>query len=202
MRVARPRPSIRVSRGRRSDLLRVLEAPAQWAERPCPGCSLPCPSPHHHDACSCGCSVSCEQAPERLSIDPIHFPIEPRIVPVVYEMSASGLAQPCWSCEGHIDAEGQLYRWPGVWFYANSTTYVNLVRTTLNNLHATLRLARAWHIKRCAWQPDSAAVMYELGASRDGPAPPLHELQHDLGVVGSALDADVRERARAWLSSG
>jgi len=118
------------------------------------------------------------------------------VIPLVYELYASGLAQPCWSCEGHDDADGHLYKWPQVWFYSSSDTYLDLLRTTLASLHDAGRTSRAWQVERSVWQPDAGAPMYELHACADGDVPTLAQLQADLRTLGRSLADDLRQLAR------
>jgi len=197
VKVAVPRADVRTSRGRRSDLLQVLE-PEVGLGRPCSGCTLSCSNVSHAAGCRCRCSPGCADAAHNLSAEPDRYPIELLVVPIVYELSASGLAQPCWSCEGHNDASGTLYKWPRVWFYASSVTYVELLRAALADLFDAGRTGRAWEVKRCAWQPHPASVMYVLEPCRAGDEPTLRQLHRDLRVLGRTLAVDVRRLAEDW----
>ena len=198
VKVEDPRPGIRTSRGRVGDLLLLQADPV----RPCSGCTIACSDASHPATCGCGCSPSCAEAPRRLSIEPSRYPVEPHILPIVFALFGSGLAQPCWSCEGHNHAGGTLYKWPGVWFYSNSITYLDLLRTTLAALHDTHRTHRAWEVHPCDWQPHPAATLYVLGPNRAVSEPTLSALHEDLVAVGQGLATDVRALASGWMATG
>jgi len=53
-----------------------------------------------------------------------NFPIESGIAPLVFELKRLGVFEPCWSCEGHNDPGGNLWKIPRVWFYCDSVVQV------------------------------------------------------------------------------
>ena len=134
-----------------------------------------------------------------LSTEANRRPVEPHVVPVVYELFASGLARPSWSSEGHCDADGQLSTWPGVWFTSASFTYLNLLDTALTVLHHDGHTHRPWRVELCDTQPEPGTALYTLGPARSGELPTLHALHEDLRAVAQCLEIDVRNLARRDL---
>jgi len=47
-------------------------------------------------SCQCQCSTACPEAASTLSVDPEAYPIEPGILPLIFQMKRLGLFQPCW----------------------------------------------------------------------------------------------------------
>jgi hypothetical protein len=134
-----------------------------------------------------------------LSTEADGSPVEPRVVPIVYALFASGLARPRWSSEGRSDTHGRVTKWPGVWFASTSFTYLDLLDTALTDLHESGRTRREGRVELCSTQPDPAHALYGLAVLRDGVDPKLEELHDDLRSLGEHLDNDVRRLARQHL---
>lgn len=127
-------------------LLRILEQPSLEVLRPCPECALPCAS-HASVRCTCGCHTQCERAAQSLSSDPSRYPIESKILPLVMEIAALRVCQPCWSCEGHENREGAILNLPSVWFYVDDMTVLDMFSRFLAWASAQRQLACQWHIE-------------------------------------------------------
>ncbi len=145
MKIEQPRPDLSLYRRRGRELDFLLRRPSASVTRPCPDCDIPCPcaaSP----TCTCGCSSACEQVPLRMSSDPENHPIELGIAPLVYCLNELGVCRPCWSCEGHLDAQGNFGRIPSVWFHSESSVYPALISDYLYDLPRERKIAHPWRV--------------------------------------------------------
>jgi hypothetical protein len=108
-------------------------------------CTIVCPT-CGSTACQCACSPHCPQAPQALSSDPEKHPVEPAIMPLVYEMVRLGTFRPCWSCEGHLGKDGALWKVPRVWFYCDSVALPRLLSDGLKDLRHAGSLSTSWQV--------------------------------------------------------
>ncbi len=189
MKIEPPEPDAPFYRERQRDLENLLRQPTAAQARPCPDCDVPCPccgSP----SCTCGCSSDCAEAPRQLSVEPDLYPIEAAILPLVYALSALRVCKPCWSCEGHYDAAGKLYKLPRVWFFARSITIPDVIAEHLARLRSERRLAYPWMVSVVP-RGDSLDTAYsiepKLGPDSD---PNLARLHHDVRTIAD----DMREK--------
>ena len=189
MRIAPPREEIVATAELRRQMEALLAAPGPGEQRPCPGCTMTC---HRcgSTGCTCHCSPDCANATTALSEEPVRHPIEPRMTPLVYQLNALRVFQPCWSCEGHVAADGTLLRPPQVSFYAAAESYVQLLMRHLRALHLRGTLVLPWRIELADFG-QRFAPMYCLGPDLDQVEDvSLARLQQDL----TALTKDLRER--------
>ena len=107
-----------------------------------------------------GCRRDCAKAPARLSSDPDRFPVEEKIAPLVFELKKLGVFFPCWSCEGHNDPSGKLWKLPRVWFYADSVVHLRLLSDAIND---QLRTVLGPSGKRPAYITERVKKTWELG---------------------------------------
>jgi len=159
-------------------------------------CTVKCPQ-CGSNACQCECASDCAQAPQALSSDPDRFPIEPGIVPLVFEMKRTGLFSPCWSCEGHLRPDGSLWKLPAVWFYCGSMVHVRLLSQGLSNLRTAKALSTPWHVVVTFSDPDNPETTFSLEpaeAGSDGRSLPA--LQRDAGVIARALQKMLNDEGR------
>ncbi len=148
-------------------------------------------------ACQCMCSVDCSEAPRALSVDPVRYPIEPAIAPLVFEMKRLGMFQPCWSCGGHTHPDGSLWKMPGLWFYCTSFVTLRLLADGLSNMNAAGRLHTPWRIAVTYSDPDNPETAFALEPllSPDE-TPSLAALQDDVAQIARSLHAMVTDQAR------
>lgn len=131
-----------------------------------------------------------------LSTDPEKHPIEPRITPLVFEMKRLLYFQPCWSCEGHTDREGNIHKLPAVWFYCKSTIHLRLLNDAIKELEFCGRLIARWQISVTYSDPDNPETTYALM-----PAAPLADeielvhLQADIMAIAGGLHEIFRSQA-------
>lgn len=119
------------------DLQHFLRQPVAGEFSSCPGCQCHIPVQ---------CSADCPDAPEALSIDPVKYPIETSIVPLVYAIMSTNVFQTCWSCEGHMNDKNELWKLPNVSFYSESAIYPQLLLRHIGNLQLDKVLRYHWNI--------------------------------------------------------
>lgn len=112
--------------------------------QPLPRESPPCPNCGHHKPLQC--SAKCTDAAKALSIDPDNYPIETNVSPLVFELMASKVFQTCWSCEGHLNDNNDIWKLPNVSFYAKSSNYTHLLVRHIKNLQLERRLKYPWQV--------------------------------------------------------
>ncbi len=127
------------------DIEFFLQQPSCKELRPCAGCNIPCPC-CHSATCTCACRPNCDFAPMAMSSDPNRYPIEVKIVSLVFSFNCLRVCQPYWSCEGHTFTNGEIHRVPQVWFYSRSMIYPKLIGDYVFNLWASKTIAHPWHV--------------------------------------------------------
>jgi len=148
-------------------------------------------------SCQCMCSPDCPEAPEHLSSDPNNYPIEGGIAPLVYEMTRLRMFRPCWSCEGHVRADGSLWKLPRVWFYCDSVVYVRLLADVVAKLQATAKLSASWQVVVNFSDPDNPDTIFSLEpVPLTGDKITLPMLQSDAGQIARSLKSLISEQAR------
>lgn len=190
--------SPREDAARLRDLRVLLCQPLAHEARVCPGCTVPCACSGSR-TCTCGCSPRCAQAPKQLSSEGERYPVEPKVVPLVFALQELRVCPPCWSCEGHARDDGQVFRVPQVWFYTRSLIYVRLLAEWLRTLRHRGRIAGGWRITASysesgldtafSLEPDAACASHA----------DLAALQHDVRTMASAVVHDVRLSALEYL---
>lgn len=140
------------------------------------------------------CTRDCPHIPEMLSSDPQNFPIEKGVAPLAFEIKKLGVFTPCWSCEGHNDADGAVRNMPAVWFYAHSVTHVRVLNDAVADMFYDKRLSSPWQVRLTFADPDNKSVAFSLEPVAG--AQNLADLQCDLGRLAEDLDRRVAARAR------
>lgn len=136
--------------------------------------------------------MDCPTAVNMLSSDPT-YPLEPAVVPLVYALSCLRLVEPCWSCEGHLGPNQTLHKQPGVWFYAGSNWYPELISSHLQRLLHKRRLNHPWRVSICPMVKLNQTVFEIAPAVTDGHLPHLHR---DMRTIGETLVHGVRDLSR------
>lgn len=180
------------------DLSVLLEQPTYRELRPCAGCTMPCPC-SASPTCTCLCGPQCAHVPVKMSSEGDRYPIEPKIVALVFGFNCLRVCQSFWSCEGHQYPDGSLQRVPQVWFYTRSLVYPRLIGDWLTRLYFQKRIANPWHI--CVSYSESSL---DTGFSIEPDLKMmtcvvLDELQRDVAVISEALVPDVRALAQQYL---
>ncbi|WP_420347418.1 hypothetical protein [Pelagibius sp.] len=125
----------------RSDLQGLLAQSSVSSRKPCGNCGSASAT-----GSACGCGLDWSRLARQLSSDPERFPIEAGILPLVFALSEVPALSPCWSCEGHLDAEGRLHRLPSVWFTCHALAYPSLLAEALAALSAKRVLKHTWQV--------------------------------------------------------
>lgn len=179
MKIRRLESDCELVRRSKADLRELLSQPSEADLRVCPECTLTCPS-CGSTACTCVCSMDCQHIPAQMTSDS-RFPIEPAIAPLVYALSSLRVCEPCWSCEGHADAQGKVIRIPRVWFYCRSLTYPRLMDRYFSHLKLKKRLNYPWHLCVTHSDADNADAAFShrtrsdlCGTAHSGPASEGH----------------------------
>ncbi|MDH5443953.1 MAG: hypothetical protein OEY52_00260 [Gammaproteobacteria bacterium] len=177
----------------------LIKQPGPKELRPCPNCALPC-DPQFPANCTVSCDVNCLNAPQALSSEPGAHPIEKNVVKIVFELSTLRLMQPCWSCEGHLNGQGELWKLPQISFYSASELYPKLLAGYLNRLKNEGKLHYPWQVNMVdygqTWGPT-----YQLEPSLnqiDGDVN-LVLLQNDLETISRDLANQLKQEARVML---
>ena len=199
MKINHLEPNAAFSRQYKEELEYLLCQPTIKEMRPCPHCTIPCPC-SDSPTCTCGCSHDCEQAPYQMSSDPDRYPIEERIVPLVYEFYGLRICEPCWSCEGHGSSDGALIKIPQVWFYTRSMLYPRLISEYLEDLLFKKLLAYPWHIcitYSSTVNVDTAfSIEPQLNLVKEVQ---LERLQKDVAVIAADFIEAIRARAKRHM---
>jgi hypothetical protein len=193
MRIEKMNPDADLYQGYSDDLVRVVEA-QKCADRPCTNCDVPCAA-HKSPTCACGCTLSCAQAPQKMSSDGEKFPIEDGIAPLVLAFLQLREFTPCWSCGGHEAEAGRDARPPRVIFYARSTLYPALISEAVSTLSFQRKLTCPWEVvvtpvgnmldATYTLQPNLAA----------GEDPTLAQLKIDARTIAESLEKEVVDAA-------
>ncbi len=157
---------------------------------PCPGCNQHIPV---------HCSPTCDRAAQALSIEPEKYPIEDKVVPLVFEIMATRLIQTCWSCEGHLDYESRLWKLPQVCFHTESQVYPKLMLIHLSRLYQAHMLTNAWHIVLTD-MANTMGITYSIQPDLNR-AEDIHlgALQLDLMTIAGNLHSALKQIARELL---
>ena len=189
MKIPPPRDNLLFESSIRRQLEMFIGQPEPSAIAPCSGCN-------QHEPVSC--TATCERAPGALSIDPEQYPIEPKVVGLVFEINTCRVLQTCYSCEGHF-SDDKLWKIPQVNFYSDAPIYVKLVLIQLDRLYLRKVLSYRWHIVLIdmaqtlnltySIQPDLNNVQkHHLG-----------KLQQDLKTISIDFHSELKTLARGLL---
>ncbi len=124
--------------------------------RPEPVCCACCPDYRP----SSGCHRHCAAAAWRLAGE--GGPLEPLVAPLVFELKKLGVFHPCWSCEGHDDAAGKLWKIPRVWFYSDSVVHVRALAEAIDRLYGAGRLSARWQLVLTFSDPANPDTTFSL----------------------------------------
>lgn len=191
MHITQPRADLLSLDQQISDLERLLEPAADMNFHPCPGCSKVLHSG--------GCSPLCNDAAKALSSEPDRYPLEPFVVAIVYELNNLYLLQSCWSCQGHLDQQGRLWKLPQISFYAASPLYPQLLSNYLGQLLFEKKLSHTWRVAFTNFGQSLAATYCIEPSLEVGQSPDLDQIHRDLLHIGQRLADNLRQEARRML---
>jgi len=108
------------------------------------------------------------------------------VAPLVFELKKLGVFYPCWSCEGHTDCSGNLWKIPRVWFYADSVIHIRALSEATNRLFHAGRLATRWAVVVTHSDPANPDTTFSLEPEPDM-VQGLPALHGDLRVMADEL---------------
>lgn len=146
------------------------------------------------------CSPKCESAAAMLSSDPEKFPIEQHVLALVFEFSKLKVIQPCWSCEGHLNMDGKLWRLPQAAFYSSSQVYPQLISYYLNDLLFNKKISYPWLLSITSYGGPDEVTTYSLEPriTLDSEYR-LDLLQQDLLVIGDDFSGNIKKLAEMMI---
>lgn len=152
-------------------------------------------------SCACRCAPECPEAAKALSSEPARYPIEPGILPLVFAMKRTGIFDPCWSCEGHLLADGGVWKAPMVWFYSRSMVYLRLLGDSIARIKGSGGLGAPWKIMVTYSDPGNPDTTFSLQPSlEEARDVSLPALQADARAIARALEPVMGDCARALTS--
>lgn len=160
MEIKPPRSSLFDIQALKSELERFVALASTGGVRPCAGCERSCDDCHSH-SCTHFCTTTCLDACSKLSTDPLRYPIERGVFPLVLQLAQMDCFQPCWSCEGHLGGHGEVWKIPQVYFYAKSPLCVQILVKHLVNLSLDNQTHFNWHI-RLLYLSNPAFITYSI----------------------------------------
>ena len=181
------------------DLQDLLDQPTDKMMRPCHECNEVCHCQRRSRTCCCLCSAQCPYAAHYLSSDPDRYPIERKVLPLVYALASLKVVQPCWSCEGHYNGLGQFDKTPQVWFYSDSAWFPNIMAQYLNDLHIRKAVAHRWEVVLSphAYQDE---ITFSIRPDLTNQAiKRLGQMQEDLRVIAADLVVEMKRRCKDQL---
>ena len=146
------------------------------------------------------CARNCPHIPQMLSSDPEVHPVEQAVAPLAFEIKKLGVFTPCWSCEGHNDANGVLRNAPAVWFYAHSVTHVRVLSEAISEMFYDKRLSSRWQVCLTFSDPDNAGTTFALEPA-SGVANALSPLRADLQALSEDIGWRMEKQQAALLRS-
>lgn len=190
MRLKRPVADPRRSSARIAALTDVKTHLEQTGVRPCDGCERSCACQQALGQRACGCGPGCADAAERLSSEPDRYPIEEKILPLVYGLARLGHVTPCWSCEGHSAHDNGPTRSPQVWFHVNDVGVATLIGEFLQRcwIHKVTR--NPWQLRILALG-DVFETVFSIEPDAQATQAPLPELQADAAILGERVCEDL-----------
>lgn len=176
----------------------LIAQPSDTQVRPCPDCHIRFGKETTLSASNC--SMDCKYAPRHMSGEPDKWPIEPGIVPLVYALYSLRLITPCWSCEGHLSAGGEINKLPKVWFYAASDFYPKMIAQVIGQLQAHHKIGDSWEVRVLPFSQSMFSTTYSIEAHpSEATLPKLHS---DIRVIGEKLRREMLILANDYVRRG
>lgn len=123
-----------------------------------------------------------------MSSEPDKYPIETAILPLVYAFYTLRLTMPCWSCEGHNDPHGDIFKTPKLWFYSAHEFYPKLVAQYVSKLKGDRKLTNHWGIRVLPFSQSMYTTTYSLEPLDINAEPTdLTSLQQDIKIIAQDL---------------
>lgn len=162
-----------------------------------PVCTDNCPAYNP----SVGCHRLCQKAPLFLSSEPDSYPLDILVSPLVFEIKKLGIFEPCWSCEGHNDPSGNLWKIPRIWFYANSVVHIRVLADAIMQIYTKIGLNTKWVVEITHSDNDNPDTTFSLHPKIENDDIDLKKLQADLETVHSNIAEQFRKSCDQLLDN-
>lgn len=177
----------------------LVSQPSDQQARPCPGCRFAV-GVTQSTTSSKHCSAECPMAHKQMSSDPERYPIESGVVPLVYAFYTMRLMMPCWSCEGHSDANGTILKTPKLWFYATNEFYPKLVAQYVSTLKGERKITNHWSVRILPFSQSMFTTTYSLEPQDIIPdCTNLLSLQNDLRAIAKDFRVEMIKLANHYI---
>ncbi len=187
----------------RSDLEDLLAQPTSQQVRPCAGCDMRCGCPAASTECCCECAATCKNAAMKISSDGNRYPIEQRVLPLVYGLASMRVITPCWSCQGHpATCDDGSVKAPQVWFYSRSIALVHLIGQFLSDAWTAKQLRHEWQVRTSPYSERNVPIFIiepHMSVDEITERDCLNDLQHDLHFLGTDFEHRIRAFAKREL---
>lgn len=191
---------VQYNEDRLKDLEFLLEQPTYKALRPCPGCHKLCPCRAASAICTCMCGPDCEQANSVMSSEGENYPIDEKIVTLVFGLNCLRVCTPYWSCEGHRFGNGELHRVPQVWFYSRSMIYPKMMGEIVTQMKFKKKIRNPWHV--CiSYAEESLETGFSIEPdTKSIDKPNLESMQNDARCISDLLVPEMRHLAKKYIA--
>ena len=179
-------------------LRELINQPSDKDERPCPGCRFAVGAEHSLTSTD-NCSFDCPHAPGQMSSDPERYPIEQGVVPLVYAFYNMRVMMPCWSCEGHMNSDGTLFKTPKLWFYTLNDFYAKLVAQYVSSLKGANKLHHHWTVTLLPFSQSMFTTTYSLEPQITANTVNLITLHQDMRVIAENLRGELHRLAHYYI---
>ncbi len=180
-------------------LIDLVNQPSDQQARPCPGCRFAV-GDEQSTTSSQHCSAQCPMAHKQMSSDPDRYPIESGIVPLVYAFYSMRLMMPCWSCEGHSDNTGTVFKTPKLWFYSTNEFYAKLVAQYVSALKGEQKITNHWSVRILPFSQSMFTTTYSLEPQDVTPdCTNLLSLQNDINAISKDFRTEMFKLANHYI---
>ncbi|MDA1090566.1 MAG: hypothetical protein O3A85_09675 [Proteobacteria bacterium] len=120
---------------------------------------------------------------------------------MAFELKRLGIFEPCWSCEGHKNSEGMLWKIPRVWFYCHSIVHLRLLSDVMKDLEIEKKLSVPWQVNVTFSDADNPDTTFSLEPARIDNSTLLESLQADITVITASVYNRVTAKASVMLNN-
>lgn len=190
--IEKPKSDLYDANKTKENLELFLSQPSPQEVPPCPYCI---------DHVKSQCTSTCSSAPTALSSHPKEFPIEANVVPLVFGLMSTRVAQTCWSCEGHMDSNNNLIKLPTVSFYTSTPIYSQLLHKHVSKLNMDKKLSYLWHVTLTDYA-QTWGQTYSIVPNLNFVDKDIHlgALQNDLKIIAENLQEKMKVIARELIT--
>lgn len=178
-------------------LIDFINQPDDKTIKPCPTC--PPKAGTAINDCK-NCSPNCHYVQTQMSSAPEKYPIEAAIQPLVYAFYTLRLTMPCWSCEGHTNHQGEIFKTPKLWFYSAHEFYPKLVAQYISALKSEHKLDNHWSVRVLPFSQSLFTTTYSLEPlDINAEQTNLLSLQQDIKIIAQDLREGLFKLAKNYI---